>query len=296
MSELRALGVSFGRHLRAEGKSPRTIDIYLTGVRLFCDWLDAHELGSDLADLTRDNLRGWLADLSGSRAPATVETRHKALFRFCRWLIAEDELDANPMVGIASPTVKPPPVPVLTDDELRALLKASSGRDFMPTRDTAMLRLLLDCGLRVSELCALTVADTDLDNGYALVKGKGGKVRPAYMSSRTVAAVDRYLRRRAAHPSAHEPELLIGRAGPLSTEGVRRALLRLGERAGVPNLHPHRFRHTWAHDFMLNGGQERDLKRLAGWSSDVMLERYGASAADARAREAARRMRRGDRV
>jgi len=69
-----------------------------------------------------------------------------------------------------------------------------------------------------------------------------------------------------------------------------------GQMAGIADLHPHRFRHTWAHDFLMAGGQERDLKRLAGWSSDVMLERYGASAADARARAAAQRMKRGDRV
>lgn len=61
-------------------------------------------------------------------------------------------------------------------------------------------------------------------------------------------------------------------------------------------IHPHRFRHTNAHDFLLAGGQERDLKRLMGWRSDTMLERYGASAADHRAREAARRLKRGDRV
>jgi integrase len=69
-----------------------------------------------------------------------------------------------------------------------------------------------------------------------------------------------------------------------------------GDRAGIPDLHPHRFRHTFAHDLLMNGGQERDLKRLAGWTSYVMLERYGASAADARAKAAAQRMRRGDRV
>ncbi len=69
-----------------------------------------------------------------------------------------------------------------------------------------------------------------------------------------------------------------------------------GQQAGIEDLHPHRFRHTFAHDFLMNGGQERDLKRLAGWSSDVMLERYGASAVDARAKTAAQRMKRGDRV
>jgi integrase len=82
----------------------------------------------------------------------------------------------------------------------------------------------------------------------------------------------------------------------MSTDGVRERLKVRGAMAGITDLHPHRFRHTFAHDYLMAGGQERDLKRLAGWTSDVMLERYGASAADARAKAAAQRMRRGDRV
>jgi len=78
---------------------------------------------------------------------------------------------------------------------------------------------------------------------------------------------------------------------PGSGVKVRAAAAGLADR-----VHPHRFRHTFTHDFLINGGQEHDLKRLVGCSSDVMLERYGVSAADARAREAARRLRRGDRV
>ena len=61
-------------------------------------------------------------------------------------------------------------------------------------------------------------------------------------------------------------------------------------------MHPHRFRHTAAHDFLLAGGQERDLMRLLGWRSEAMLSRYGASAADHRAMQAAKRLKGGDRV
>jgi integrase len=82
----------------------------------------------------------------------------------------------------------------------------------------------------------------------------------------------------------------------MTPDGVRERLNVRGALAGIKDLHPHRFRHTFAHDYLMAGGQERDLKRLAGWSSDVMLERYGASAADVRAKAAAQRMKRGDRV
>jgi site-specific recombinase XerD len=287
---------SFGRHLRAEGKADRTIVIYGQAIRFFSEWLEAQGRPATLDELTRPAVREWLAQLADLHEPSTVKTRYRGLFRFCGWLVDEDELPENPMKTLAPPQPKSKPVPVLTDDELTALMKACAGKDFRDRRDEALIRLLLDCGIRVSELCGLTVDGTDLDQGMALVRGKGDKVRPVYFSARTTRAVDRYLRVRAAHRWAHLDALFLTQRGAMTPDGVRERMKVRGEMAGIPDLHPHRFRHTFAHDFLMNGGQERDLKRLAGWSSDVMLERYGASAADARAKAAAQRMKRGDRV
>jgi site-specific recombinase XerD len=210
--------------------------------------------------------------------------------------VAEGEILDNPLAGLDPPTAAAKPVPVLSDDELVRVLRACAGKDFRDRRDEAVIRVLLDCGIRVSELCGLTVDGVDLDRELALVTGKGNKVRPVYFGARTARALDRYRRERARQRHAHLDAFFLSQRGALSPDGVRDLVHVRGDLAGVPDLHPHRFRHTWAHDFLINGGQERDLKRLAGWSSDAMLERYGASAADVRAREAARRLKRGDRV
>ena len=116
------------------------------------------------------------------------------------------------------------------------------------------------------------------------------------MGARTVRSLDRYVRARRLERWAHLEALFITQRGALTPDGARDRIHLRGQQAGIEGLHPHQFRHTFAHDFLMNGGQERDLKRLAGWSSDVMLERYGASAADARAKAASQRMKRGDRV
>lgn len=295
-ANLTDLGKSFARHLRAEGKAPRTIKLYGMSVQMFADWLTARGTAPTLDAFTRDNIREWLADLSEDRAAGTVRTRYRGLFRFAGWLVDEEEIDSHPMRALSPPEAKASPVPVLTDGELTALLKACKGKAFTDRRDEAMIRVLLDTGIRVSELCGLTTESVDLDNGMALVRGKGDKVRPVYLSARTVAALDRYARARSAHRHAYLSAYFLTQRGALSTDGAREMIRARGRAAGIDGLHPHRFRHTFAHDFLMAGGQERDLKRLAGWTSDVMLERYGASAADARARHAAQRLRRGDRV
>ena len=295
--ELADLSASFQRSLRAEMKAARTVKLYAMSPRMFGEWLTEQGRPATLDQLNRDTIQDWLAHLAEGREASTVRTRFAGLRRFCGWLLAEGEVDTHPMAGLSPPMPNAKPVPVLQDDELVALLKTCAERTFEDRRDEAILRVLLDAGIRVSELCGLRVLDVDLDREMALVTGKGNKVRPVYFGTRTVKALDRYLRERRRHRWVHLEALFLTQRGALSTDGARDRIRVRAEQAGLKDrMHPHRFRHTFAHDYLMAGGQERDLKRLAGWSSDVMLERYGASAADVRAREATRRLRRGDRV
>ena len=113
--------------------------------------------------------------LSDTHEPGTVKIRYRGLHRFCSWLVDEGELDSNPMATLSPPTLKMKPVPVITDEELAALLKACAGKEFADRRDEALIRLLLDCGVRISEACGLRLDQLDLDQGMAIVKGKGSQ-------------------------------------------------------------------------------------------------------------------------
>ena len=178
-SHLQDLQRSFLRHLRAEGRSPATLRLYGQAVTFFSRWLESQGRDATLEELNRPAIREWLAVLSDTHEPGTVKVRYRGLHRFCSWLVDEQELTENPMATLSPPTLKMKPVPLVSDEELAALLKACAGKEFNDRRDEALIRLLLDCGVRVSEACGLRLDQLDLDQGIAIVRGKGNKVRPS---------------------------------------------------------------------------------------------------------------------
>lgn len=306
--EIADLAASFRRHLRAAGKAERTQILYGQSIRFFCEWLTAQGRPTTLDQLHRHAVAAWLADLADRVDIETVRTRLRGMRRFCRWLVLEGELDKAPTEGVEMPAKSEKPVRVLSDDELGRLIKVcqvprgKSGqydrRIFDGRRDEVLIRLLADCGLRVSELVGLDYPEhVDLDQEMVFVLGKGNRPRAVPFGARTGQAIDRYLRIRAAHPYASRTQrLLLSERGPISADGVRWRLESLGKVAEVPDLHPHAFRHTFAHRWLAEGGQERDLMQLAGWRSDAMLSVYARSTAVERARGAHRRMGLGDRL
>ncbi|HEY7222889.1 MAG TPA: tyrosine-type recombinase/integrase [Micromonosporaceae bacterium] len=301
------LAASFDRALRAAGKAERTRVLYGQSIRFFCDWLRSKDRPATLDELTRHAISGWLAELADRVDIETVRTRLRGMRRFCRWLAAEGEVERPATEGVEMPARTDKPVRVLTDAELGALLKLCvrpRGRSgawdkavFTGRRDELALRLLADCGLRVSELVGLTLPDVDQHHEAVHVIGKGSRPRAVPYGARTGQCVDRYLRIRSAHPYATRSDrLLLGERGPCSADWVRWRLEELGKAAGVEGLHPHALRHTFAHRWLANGGQERDLMNLVGWRSDAMLQVYARTTAVARAHDAHRRMALGDKL
>jgi integrase len=170
------------------------------------------------------------------------------------------------MARMKPPIIPEQPIPIVPDDGLRRLLSACAGKGFEARRDTATIMLLLDTGARRAELADLQLAHVDLDLDVLLVLGKGRRERALPFGHKAGEALERSLRVRARHKHAELPWLWIGLRGRLTAYGAVMMLRRRGRQAGLPGLHPHQFRHTFAHRWLAEGGGETDLMRLAGWS------------------------------
>ena len=132
---------------------------------------------TDWADVTRAHIRGWLACLfARGYTDSYVNNQYRCLQQFFRWF-AEDEEVPNIMLGMTPPRVAEKPVPVFSDDEIRALFATVQGRDIWSRRDLAILLFLRDTGVRLSELSGLQLDDVDVVEQEATVTGKAKRTR-----------------------------------------------------------------------------------------------------------------------
>jgi integrase/recombinase XerD len=287
---------SWELHLRAERKSPQTVKSYGDGVRAYLRWCEAN--GKPLV-LDRDHLPGFIAALLANGAsPATAKSRQLSVRQFSAWMTREGEQADDPFLGLRAPKLDDPVTKPLSDDQLRALLKACKGPDLRDRRDEAIVRLMFTTGARAGEVAAMQVADLslrDVPPTVTIRRGKGGKGRTIPLAVETAAAIDRYMRARKTHRLHLDPALWLGDRGKgFSYDALHKTLGGRAELAGISGFHPHLLRHTAADRWLSKGGSESGLMAVAGWKKPDMLHRYTKHRASARAAEEALRLNLGD--
>lgn len=287
---------SWLRSVRAGNRAPKTVKLYGTAAGQLIDFLTAKHPTVPPSGLTREHMEDFLVAYSEGRSASTVSLAYRSLQQWFKWMVDEGELDADPTARMEAPMIPEKPVPIISDEDLRALLATCTGRSMVDRRDQALFRFFIDTGCRLAEVTGLGVADVDLTGQTAQVLGKGRRERTVPFGVRTADALDRYLRVRAADRLSDDPALWLGEKGkgPLGSSGIYQVIRRRAKQAGLAPIHPHQFRHTAAHKWMLNGGGESDLMQISGWKSRSMLTRYGASAASVRAVAAHHRLAIGD--
>jgi integrase len=163
-------------------------------------------------------------------------------------------------------------------------------------RDTAIILLLVDTGMRRAECVGITLDDLDLDQRIVRVPGKGRRPRALPIGRKTAVALDRYLRVREGHRFAHLPDLWLGLRGRMTPSGIYQVVHGRARAAGLPDMHPHQLRHAFASSWLAEGGTENELMLVAGWKSRIMIDRYTRATASERARASHARLSPADRL
>lgn len=290
---------------RAENCSPETLDKDGRYIARFIGWCTeqgiehVHELTPQLCRKFILYLQGSTHPLTGKPlSPFTVRGYLSMIRAWTRWLEREELLDLCPFRKIRMPrTPRPRPVP-LSDLEIHKLLVTARspdgrGRRELGRRDVAIVMVLATTGLRVSELCSLDLADWQAGRrvrkkssigGTLRVWGKGAKERIVALPAAADAAIADYV----ANERGTDPgPLFLSRCGDrLTRNGVHQLLADLGRRAGVPGVHAHRFRKTFATNYVRRHGDDVfGLCALMGWESLAPAQHYVRLVAEERAAE-----------
>jgi site-specific recombinase XerD len=299
---------SWRLHLEQGNKSPETIIWYFKNIRTLMTWLADRNLPTDVEQIEPDHLRQFLVDWGERASKQRAAGLYRALNVYFNWCVQEGERTAPSPAGPLERTAPPAKVKHdFTADDLTALVKACEGNDFESRRDMAIIRILMDNGIRVGGLVGLRYTpDDDKTNDVYIsrhqlrVRLKGGKEFLAPIGKKAAVALDRYLRVRARHPLAAVSQWLWlpldnrNRGEPrLGVAGVEQMIERRAEQAGVKGAHPHRFRRTMASNW---DGDVTLLQLIGGWESLQMPIFYGKEGQQRKAREAHAKYSPGDKI
>jgi integrase/recombinase XerD len=270
---------------RARHLSPNTLAEYQNTFRKLQAFLREDP---PLIDISKDQIEEFLAVQTVSNK--TILNYHTGLSSLWKWAVEAGLVIENPLRSITRPKPEKPDIIPFSEGDMRLLVEAVKysksygrtgkkiSRHQLPEADRnhAILLTLLDTGVRATELCNLQIKDVDLrnkDKSISVKRGKGKKDRHMPISARTANVIWKYLASRP-HARLNDPLFATDSEKPLERNNLGNMLEALGNRAGVPDVHPHRFRHTFAINFLRNGGNIYTLQIILGHETLEMCLRY----------------------
>jgi integrase/recombinase XerD len=266
------------RHL-----SSHTIADYLTTFKFFQAYLAEDP---PVEEITIEQVSGFLASRIVSNK--TILNYHIGLSAFFTWAIRARLVDESPMGRVPRPKPEQRVIEDITKEEIQAMLslmdksrvysrpgKRESSHALMHAdRNKSMLFLFLDTGVRVSEVCTLKICNCNLKLRRIMVFGKGAKERTIPFSARTGQLLWRYLSTCRKEARLNDLLFVTKNGLPMTPKNILDTFSELGERAGVHNVHPHRFRHTFAINYLRNGGDPFVLQAILGHTTMEMTRHY----------------------
>ena len=261
--------------------SKHTLKAYALDLKIFGAFLESQRLM--FTQVTHLHIRAYLGQQSVDLAATTRARRLASLKSFYKFLNRRKIIEVNPARRVKSPKLPlklPRAIPV---DEAFALMNAPDATQLLALRDRAMLEVLYGGGLRVSELCGLSLADLDRSARTVRVLGKGQKERLCPLNPEAVAAIDAWLARRgevlATVAKNQDPKAMFlnFRGGRLTARSVQRHLDKYVLALGLNRkTSPHALRHSFATHLLAGGADIRVIQELLGHASLSTTQRYTA--------------------
>lgn len=216
----------------------------------------------EVEKITSNDIKHYLSWLVNDKGLSrrSAHDRYAVLSSFWSW--AETELGIEHIIKgkVRKPKYTKTIVEPFTNDELKKLLSANTD-----DRMSVIIRVLLDSGIRISELCDLRIHDYDKDNGKLFIeRGKGDKNRIVFLGTKTRKALWKMLLNREINKNDY---LFVTKNNTrLNRNNIRRDISKIGKELGI-KAHPHKFRHTFAVSFLRNGGNIKQLQDILGHES-----------------------------
>jgi len=290
---------SYAHCLRSEGKSTKTIEWYTANLKRFAKFLGDNYLSQSVTEIGKEEARRFISYLQTEvrrwenhssihdekRLSAySVQGYARTIKAFWSWLKDEGYITHNPMTSLKLPKTPRKVINTFSQEQIQRILNCIDKKSRHGFRNFTMILLLLDTGIRLSELINLKINDIDFIQSCVLVKGKGNKERIVPCGSH----VRRVLRRYVMHfrPEPESPvteEVFLSEDGlPLKPRAVQSMLLRLSKKAKISGvrLNPHQFRHAFAKQYLLAGGDIFSLQKILGHSSLEVVRIYVNLASD----------------
>jgi len=290
---LEILTNSYLQCLSTEGKSPRTIEFYSGNLKRFMRYLRDHGLTDLVNHIGLMEARSFIGYLQTETcrwenhpnmkkeqrlSPYSVHGYVRSIKAFWGWLHTEGYINNNVMTGLKTPKVPKKIIPTFTTEQIQKMIAVIDRSTPLGFRDFIIVSILLDTGIRLSELAGLQIEDIDFIHSCFVVRGKGNKERIVPFGNQVRQHIRKYLTQFRPEPeSSHIGHLLLTSAGlPLKTRSIHSIIFRLGMTAAISGVRctPHTFRHTFAKQYLMQGGDIFSLQRILGHTSLEVVSMY----------------------
>jgi integrase/recombinase XerD len=256
-----------------KGLARHTLESYTRDLARLNEW--ANRLGKPIQELTRPDLRKWIARLSREGlAPSSVARAVSAARGLFRFLMLDGHIKKHPTEDLDTPQKFAYLPQFLTEEEINRLFSVPDISTPEGVRDRALLELMYASGLRVSELVSLKQTDVDMLAGLVLCHGKGSKERRVPMGKSAIHWLQQYVSVKAAYGKVNVPYMFLAQGKPLTRQLAWAIIKRHAAKAKLRGTSPHTLRHSFATHLLQNGADSRSVQALLGHSDISTTQIY----------------------